>query len=253
MGPSAVRITAEAFVTPPEFRGLSLGNRSAGQIGGVRLDLVQSAGRTRLGHCYQQVPVRVLPPFHLSEEPAVLLYLLNPTAGLMDGDGHWLEIATSPGVRAVVTGQSATRMHPCPRNFSTQQWQIDVAPESELVVLPGPAIPFQQARSYQRVRINLAENSRFIWADIWYPGRYNRGELSERFQFASLIQELEVNRGGGLVYRDRFHWQGPWTHEAVRWNLGFISPAAACSSPARSTSNFASRLLLKTASRSKRR
>ena len=71
MGPSAVRITAETFVTPPEFDGLKLAQRSAGQIGGVRLELLPSNvnGRenARLGNCYQQVPLRVLPPFHLDE------------------------------------------------------------------------------------------------------------------------------------------------------------------------------------------
>ncbi len=220
MGPSTVRITAEAFVTPPEFHGLGLATRSAGQIGGVRLELIACGVQTRLWHCYQQVPVRVLPPFNFAGEPAALLYLLNPTAGLMDGDGHSIEIRTAPGVKAVVTGQSATRMHPCPKNFSTQQWKIHVAPDSELVVLPGPAIPFLGARSYHRVEVSLADDARFIWADIWYPGRYARGELSERFQFRSLIQELEVHRGVDLVYRDRFHWQGPWHDEAIRWHLG---------------------------------
>jgi urease accessory protein len=225
VGPSAVRITAETFLTPPEFDGLNLARRSAGQIGGVRLELVPSGAR--LGACYQQVPVRVLPPFLFEGEAAALLYLLNPTAGLMDGDGHWLEITTTPGARAVVTGQSATRIHPCPRNFSTQQWKIRVAPHSELVVLPGPTIPFQGARSYQRVDIELADDSRCIWAEIWHPGRYDRGESSERFQFRSLIQETAVRRAGCLIYRDRFHWQGPWDAESISWYLG---PHLACGS-----------------------
>jgi urease accessory protein len=224
VGPSAVRITAEDFLTPPEFDGLKLAQRSAGQIGGVRLELLPGrtpcGGGTRLGGCYQQVPVRVLPPFHFDGEPAGLIYLLNPTAGLMDGDGHCLEISTAPGAKAVVTGQSATRIHPCPRNFSTQQWNIRVAAGSQLVVLPGPTIPFQGARSYQRVEIDLEQDARCIWAEIWHPGRYDRGELSERFQFRSLVQETHVRRGGRLAYRDRFHWQGPWTSETIIWHLG---------------------------------
>ena len=94
MGPSAIRIAAEDFVIPPEFRELALAARSAGQIGGTRLSLVHSDGRTRLGDCYQQVPVRLLPAFHLGNEPASLVYLINPTAGLMDGDGHLLEMCS---------------------------------------------------------------------------------------------------------------------------------------------------------------
>lgn len=220
MGPSAIRIAAEDFVIPPEFRELALASRSAGQIGGTRLSLVYSDGRTRLGDCYQQVPVRVLPAFHLGNEPASLVYLINPTAGLMDGDGHLLEIAAGPGTQAVVTSQSATRIHPCPKNFSTQQWRICAARDSQLVVLPGPTIPFRDARSYQRVDIELEAGARFVWAEIWHPGRYDRGALSEKFEFTSLIQETHVRRTGRLVFRDRFHWRGPWTATASRWHFG---------------------------------
>ena len=33
-----------------------------------------------------------MPPFALDDEPASLLYLINLTAGLLDGDGHRIEI-----------------------------------------------------------------------------------------------------------------------------------------------------------------
>ncbi len=101
MGPRTARITAEDFLIPHEFRAYRLAERFAGQIGGVRLELRQAGDRTCLGACYQQVPLRVLPPFHFEGEPASLLYLLNPTAGLMDGDGHLVEIEAGPGTTAV--------------------------------------------------------------------------------------------------------------------------------------------------------
>jgi urease accessory protein len=220
VGPSAIRIAAEDFVIPPEFHDLALASRSAGQIGGVRLSLIDTDGQTRLGDCYQQVPIRVLPAFHFTNEPASLVYLLNPTAGLMDGDGHRLEIAAASGTQAVVTSQSATRIHPCPKNFSTQQWHIHADRDSELVVLPGPTIPFRGARSYQRVDVDLEEGARFIWAEIWHPGRYDRGTLSETFEFTSLIQETHIHRSGRLVFRDRFHWRGPWDADAIDWHFG---------------------------------
>ena len=52
--------------------------------------------------------------------PSPLLYLLNPTAGLFDGDGQLVSIDAHAGTRAVVVGQSATRIHPALRGFSTQ-------------------------------------------------------------------------------------------------------------------------------------
>jgi urease accessory protein len=226
MGSSAARITAADFLTPPELKKWSLAANGAGRIGGVRLELVRSGARTVLGDCYQQVPLRVLPPFPFDNDQAALLYLLNPTAGLMDGDAQLVHLQVGPGSRAVVTGQSATRIHPCLHGFSTQQWHIEVDAGAVLAVLPGPAIPFQGCRYYQRAVVDLAPDAALVWGDIWLAGRYARGAISERFQFETLIQDLTVRRDGRLVFRDRFCWRGPWDETTAAWHFG-AAPACA--------------------------
>lgn len=227
MGAPATRITRQDFVTPAEFRSLEATNDPAGRVGGSRIELVRVGGQTRLGTCYQQIPVRVMPPFSFDSEPAALLYLINLTAGLMDGDSHCLEVTARAGTHAVVTGQSASRVHPAVAGYASQQWAVDVEDEACLVVLPGPTIPFRGSRYYQRGRVALAPTARLIWGDIWLPGRYERGELSEQFQFDRIIQDFEVQREGRLIYRDRFCWDGPWTDEDARWYWG---GALACGS-----------------------
>jgi urease accessory protein len=189
-------------------------------VGGARIELVHSDGRTRLGSCYQQIPVRLFPPFELDSEPAALLYLINLTAGLIDGDGHLIELTAREGTTALVTGQSATRVHPALESHATQQWTVTVEDNASLVIIPGPTIPFQGSRYYQRARVELAPSARLAWGDIWLPGRYERGVLSERFQFDRIVQDFEVRHSGRLVYRDRFCWDGPWTAEQVRWYFG---------------------------------
>ncbi len=161
-----------------------------------------------------------MPPFVLDDEPASLLYLINLTAGLMDGDGHLVEITARAGTRAVVTGQSATRVHPALASYATQQWAVEVEDDACLVVLPGPVIPFQGSRYFQRGRVELAPRARLIWGDIWLPGRYDRGELSERFVWDRIVQDFEVRRAGRLVYRDRFRWDGPWSAADAAWYWG---------------------------------
>jgi urease accessory protein len=146
MGATAIRISASDFVIPPDLRHWPLAAEGAGRIGGVRLELVAGPAGARLGACYQQTPLRVLPPFPFGPGRPSLLYLLNPTAGLMDGDGQRVELRAGPGSRAVVVGQSATRNHPAVHGLCTQQWQVHVAHGATLVVLPGPAIPFQGCR-----------------------------------------------------------------------------------------------------------
>jgi urease accessory protein len=227
MGATTARITSEDFLTPPEFAVWSLATQSAGRIGGVRLELSLASNQTKLSHCYQQVPLRVLPPFQFSPGQPALVYLLNPTAGLMDGDGQLIQIDARQGSRAVIVGQSATRIHPAVHGFSTQQWHVRVEAKSVLVILPGPAIPFRGARYYQRVRIDLERGAGLIWGDLWYAGRYARGEASERFEFETLIQDFTVYRTERLVFRDRYVWRGPWDAETSAWHFG---PHLACGS-----------------------
>jgi urease accessory protein len=146
----------------------------------------------------------------------------------MDGDGQLVELTARAGSRAVVAGQSATRIHPSPNGFCTQQWRVHVERDALLVVLPGPAIPFQGCRYYQRIAIDLEEGAGLVWGDLWLAGRYARGEVSERFRFHTIVQELTVQRASaGLVFRDRFCWRGPWDDDSAQWHFG---PHPACGS-----------------------
>jgi urease accessory protein len=219
MGQRTVRITHQDFVTPPELDGYALAANGAGRIGGVRLETAAAGNQTHLIGSYQQVPLRVLPLGFGPGQPA-LVYLLNPTAGLLDGDAQLVRVHAGPGSRTFVTGQSATRIHPCLTGFSTQQWQVGVEAGAVLVLLPGPAIPFAGCRYYQRVVVDLAAGAHLVWGDLWVAGRYARGAESERFRFQMLIQDLTVRRTGVLVFRDRFCWQGPWDEETAAWHFG---------------------------------
>jgi urease accessory protein len=214
-------------LTPPELCARRLAANGVGRIGGVRLELTCDTKATRLTSSYQQVPLRVLPAFQFGPLQPALLYLLNPTAGLMDGDGQLVCVRAEGGTRTVLVGQSASRIHPCLRGFSTQQWRIRVESGAVLAVLPGPAIPFRDCHYYQRVDIELATGAGLVWGDIWLAGRYAHGDAPEQFQFATLIQELTVRRDQAVVFRDRFCWQGPWDSETAAWHFG---NALACGS-----------------------
>ncbi len=218
--PPLTRIVRDELVTPPEFRDRRPVGHEAARVGGTRLELVGGPGATRLGACYQQIPVRLMPPFELDGETAALLYLINLTAGLLDGDGHLLQVTARAGTHAVVTGQSATRVHPALESYATQQWDVTVEEDACLVVLPGPTIPYQGCRYFQRGRVELAPTARLIWGDLWMAGRYARGDLSERFAFDRIVQDFEARRSGRLLYRDRFCWDGPWDDDQVRWHFG---------------------------------
>lgn len=220
MGARATGITRDEILIPPEFQHLAATGHPTGRVGGARIELIRDGAETRLGTCYQQIPLRVLPPFSFDREQASLLYLINLTAGLLDGDAHRIDLHARTGTRAVVAGQSATRIHPAISSFASQHWEVVVEDEACLVVLPGPAIPYRGCRYYQCGRVSLATTARLLWGDIWLPGRYDRGELSERFDFERIVQDFEVRRNHKLVYRDRFRWDGPWTEAEAHWHFG---------------------------------
>ncbi len=227
MGSGTARLTTADFHVPPELRDRRLAEQGAGRVGGVCVELLTDPAGARLGNCYQQVPLRVLPPFRFGPGLPALLYLLNPTAGLFDGDAHLVRLTAKAGTRAIVTGQSATRIHPSLGSFATQQWEVRVESGAVLVILPGPAIPFHECQYYQRAVIHLDEGAGLVWGDLWLSGRHARGVLSEQFQFGRLIQDLTVRRLGQMVFRDRFCWNGPWDESAAAWHFG---PGHACGS-----------------------
>jgi urease accessory protein len=217
MGNATTRITAQDFVTPPELADYQLAAYGAGRIGGLRLEV--SGRPARLSASYQQVPLRVL-SLNLGSAQPSLVYVLNPTAGLFDGDGQLIDVDVAPESRVFITGQSATRIHPSLHGFGTQQWRVRVAAGAIVVILPGPAIPFQGCRYYQRAEVELAEGAHLIWGDLWLPGRYARGVDSERFQFNTVIQDFTVRQADRMLFRDRFCWQGPWQSASADWHFG---------------------------------
>ena len=220
MGPRTNRIAREDFLIPPEFRDIAAQGHQASRVGGIRAELSDDAKGTRLGHCFDQIPLRIMPPFRIGGEKATLLYLINLTAGLLDGDAHLVEITARAGTHCVVTGQSATRVHPATASYATQQWNVSVERDATLVVLPGPLIPYAGCRYYQRGRVELAPSAKLLWGEIWYPGRYSRGTDSERFLFERIVQDFQASRDGNPFYRDRFRWDGHWTQEQADWHFG---------------------------------
>ena len=162
-----------------------------------------------------------MPPFVIDSEPASLLYLINLTAGLLDGDGHLIEIDGQGGHagrrdRPVGHPHSPGRRTAMPPSNGPSTSRTTPAWSS----CPARRSRSRGSRYFQRGRVELAPRARLIWGDIWLAGRYDRGELSERFQFERIVQDFEARRAGRLVYRDRFRWDGPWTADDADWYFG---------------------------------
>ncbi|MBX6311794.1 MAG: urease accessory protein UreD [Isosphaeraceae bacterium] len=224
--PLRARITRADFPPPPELADRDPGAAPTEHIGGLRAELRWRDGQLHLGRTYQQNPLRVLVP--ISERPGTptLLFLLNSTAGLLDGDGQWVDLDVGPGVRAFLTSQAAGRVHPCPLGHAAVRFDLRLAADSVLCLLPGPTIPFAGSRYHQRAEIHLEPGAHIVWGDILLPGRTQYARAPERFAFDRLVQELRVYREGRLVFLERFAWSGPWDEAEIRWHFGDAEAAA---------------------------
>jgi urease accessory protein UreH len=224
--PPAARITRADLPPPPELLDRDPAAAPCEHVGGLRAELRLRDGRVCLGRTYQQNPLRILRP--VAERPGApaLLYLLNSTAGLLDGDGQWVDLDAGPGVRCFVTNQSAGRVHPCPLWHAAARLDLRVAPGATLCLLPGPTIPFAGSRYHQTATIHLEAGAQVVWGDILLPGRTRYAKAPERFVFERLVQELRVHREGRLVHHERLAWSGPWGEDVIRWHFGDAEAAA---------------------------
>ena len=173
-----------------------------------------------------------------------MLYLINLTAGLLDGDGHKIEITAREGTRAVVTGQSATRIHPAQSHYATQQWSVEVEDDACLVVLPGPAIPYRGSRYLLSTHASSFARARTV--DL---GRHLAGRPLRPRRFVRAVP-VRAHRSGfrGPPQQDGFgipatgfRWDGPWTPELdARWYFGdAIGLRQLCLSPGQCAGFFA--------------
>ena len=78
-----------------------------------------------------------------------------------------------------------------------------IGAQAELRCEWEPVIPFANSRFDQRTEIRVAATGQLAWSDALMAGREGRGE---RWQFASLRQELRVLRGddAALAYLERY-------------------------------------------------
>ncbi len=172
--------------------------------GSADLTFAVRGGRTRLVKSHVIPPLVVQRTLYLDEnlDDMAFVYLANPTAGIFQGDRQIIEIKVSPGAKAHVTNQSATKIHAMPELSASQDTRLIVEDQGYLEYLPEPIIPFQGARFSQRAHISVATNGTLIYAEIIASGRLAHGEL---LAYHRLRNSLTVSRPDGYpIYHEAY-------------------------------------------------
>lgn len=151
-------------------------------------------------------------PFHLSKpnwdpEAEVLhAQVVNPTAGILEGDRLESSISVDVGAALLVTTPSASRLFRMTEGgHATGRQHFTVAHDATLEVFPEPIVPHRGSTYFQETTIDAAEGSTLLFIDQLMPGRLAHGEA---WSWARLVLGLTVRRAGELILRERFDQTG---------------------------------------------
>ncbi|HZR47029.1 MAG TPA: urease accessory protein UreD [Candidatus Manganitrophaceae bacterium] len=167
----------------------------------LEITLKHQGERTVLGELRQQVPLRVIRPFYPEGEGPAHLYLLNATAGILEGDEMAISLRLEKGAHAVVTTPAATRVHPMPFGEARQRITLSVGPGATLEYLAEPVLPYAGAAFHQETEILLEEGAILFYVDLLGPGRLGRGEA---FAYRLYENQLRIADREGMLVQERF-------------------------------------------------
>lgn len=168
----------------------------------LQVEVKQERGRSIISSLRQRIPLRASSPIYPTDAGTVFFYIMNPAAGLLQGDQHTIFVRVKQGAHAVVFGQGATKVFRSPQfTLSKQMTTLVVEPGARLEYMPEVVIPFAESCLFSRTNLVISSNaSAFLW-EITAPGRLARQEI---FAYHLLDQQMNIYLDRQLIYSDRF-------------------------------------------------
>jgi urease accessory protein len=138
-------------------------------------------------------------PFH--DADALVVNMVNPTAGLFAGDEIVCAARVESGARMLLTSPSASRVHRMngTDGVARLRQEFAVANGAFLEVLPEIFIPQGGARYSQRTRVEVEPGAEVLFFEMLAPGRVASGEV---FAFSHLDWETDVFFGPEKIARE---------------------------------------------------
>ena len=161
-----------------------------------------SRGQSVLRRQWFRAPVHLSKPHH--DAGALVVNVVNPTAGLLAGDRLRLHVEVAPDARLVLTTPSATRVHTMrggEDDFAATRQEFRVAAGGSLEWWPEPLIPQRGARYRQHTVIALAPGAELLFLETVAPGRVAAGEA---FAFDELRWATDLRLGDRPLVRERY-------------------------------------------------
>ena len=214
------RVTAELHARPVPARHRDERSPSVvGRHARLELTFLYRNGRTVLAEAYAEPPFRVGRGF--AEADGLHMILASSAPGVFGHDHLQQTVHVGCGAHVLLTSQSALQVHPSPDGATARlQSSYQVDDGAHLHCHWHPLIPFAHARLDQRIDVNIAGGGYLYWSDALMSGRHARGE---RWEFASLANEIAVSRGGSLEYLERYRIRPSEVAASRSWAAGDAS------------------------------
>jgi urease accessory protein len=172
-----------------------------GMTGRLRLVVgLDEDGRCRLREQFGSQLHRVLRLIPGEAPHQGLIYLLNPSGGIAQGDRLEAEVRVESGAHAIVTSPSATKVYRMDRGEASSTTRFFVQAGGFLEHLPELLIPQEGSRFVEDVELALEPGAKALAWELVAPGRQARGE-SLRYDRLSL--RFRVSHGGRVIVRER--------------------------------------------------
>jgi urease accessory protein len=173
-------IPKEILVYADKVKQLGVGK--SGKVGILDVELqMNSSGKTVVTRQFSQVPLQIQRALYpeTSLPGMAYLYVLSPSGGILQGDRYRTDVLLKNKAIAHMTTQGATKIYGMNSNSASQIVNITVDENCYLEYIPDQIIPYKNSRYYQKVNLNVHDNSTLIYSEILTPGRVAMGESFE--------------------------------------------------------------------------
>lgn len=158
------------------------------------------SGQTYLRQQSFRAPLHISKPHE--DAGSLVVNIVNPTAGIFDGDAIELTAEAEAGASLVLTTPSASRVYRSRSGGPAKVMQkFTVQSGGFLEFFPEPFIPQAGARYQQTTELHAASGGTLLFFDWLTPGRVASGEA---FQYAGLSWGLDAVFNAKLVARERY-------------------------------------------------
>ena len=164
------------------------------------------------------VPIHISKPYW--DGHTLLVNLVSPTAGLLEGDSVHCNVEVDSGASLLISAPAATRVHTMQggSNASLHQ-EFTIKDGGFLEFNPEPLILQRDSDFTQHTKIHLETGAELLFLENLLPGRITHGEV---FEFANFHNRLEIIRDGIPIVIENYQLR-PEDGSLTDWKAAFPS------------------------------